>query len=1075
MKRYSEINSKIGNLTRRSSKFFCLGRAALFMDQAREKRKTLLRSQQRPKPILLFISEYLLLFIAGVLHSSDHPVTIQTDTIPPDTGSLRQAMIDAISDADSTISITFANNLGTITLADHLPVLSNYLNPNVSITVNGGAGNIIDGAGKYQAFFVTPIYNDGIAATGTIDATIRNLTFYNCSVTGGDGQDGGGGALGAGGAVFVDKNASLTGEFLVFNQCSAIGGSSLENTSTRSSGGGGGARGGLGGTDHLPLLPSSAAGGGGFGSAGGSTAIPFGFANSAGGGGANIAPGAGLSSNGGDYTGSATGGGGGAIGGDGKSSSAGGGGGIGAKIGGDGGDGSISSTDGGNGGFGAGGSGGGQNGGRGGFGGGGGGAFSLAGGSGGDFGGGGGASGLSVNSNGGNGGFGGGGGAGTGGNGGQGGFGAGGGSGQIGAGGSSVYAGGSGGSGTNQSGGGGAGLGGAIFYRNGGSLTLNGCTFENCFVRGGTSASGRRDGSAFGSDLFIEASSTLTTTGDLILGGSLHSDGDWSKDGTGTLILLGESSDYTGTVTVANGGLKVNGSLGASVDLNPGTVLSGSGRVGSIRCKGTLTPGNSIGTLHSGSVVLDTSSLYQVQFDPTNSTLLDVTGSATLGGTLLIDQTAGAYPPHYEYPIIQTTGGIFGAFDVVTVNLFPGYRYLLQERGNDLYFIYGTNLQTNDLSGNANILANYLNQYAPLFTLNLLSDFTGNALSEALDRVSPARNAFGGFVNNQNSFSLSRLTTLHIDYLRWKDQVAKKNEFVAALLASASGMIPSSRLEKERDSFSSWVSGFADFAFVESFQENPSFDFISESLLVGFDYRTASTGLVGFSFGYIRSNLYDDENSGRGRINSGFFSLYGGSSLRKFYLESSLWGIYNRNSNTRRISFPGFSANAHAHIYSWQLVPHLAIGYEITRSWLRIAPFTACDYSINWQERYQEKGAAPFNATQNNQTNSMVRSETGLKFYETLDFDWGMLLIKEKASYIFEKPFGTGVTAFLTGIPTSFNVTALDQTLNLGSLGLEILAHLGEASPLSISISYDGEFGADYWSNELMVNFDKSF
>lgn len=105
----------------------------------------------------------------------------------------------------------------------------------------------------------------------------------------------------------------------------------------------------------------------------------------------------------------------------------------------------------------------------------------------------------------------------------------------------------------------------------------------------------------------------------------------------------------------------------------------------------------------------------------------------------------------------------------------------------------------------------------------------------------------------------------------------------------------------------------------------------------------------------------------------------------------------------------------------------------------------------------------------------MLRSETGIKFYETLDFDWGMLLIKEKASYIFEKPFGTGVTAFLTGIPTSFTVTALDQTLHLGSIGIEILASLGESSPLSVSLNYDGEFGTDYWSNELMMVFDKSF
>ncbi len=86
-----------------------------------------------------------------------------------------------------------------------------------------------------------------------------------------------------------------------------------------------------------------------------------------------------------------------------------------------------------------------------------------------------------------------------------------------------------------------------------------------------------------------------------------------------------------------------------------------------------------------------------------------------------------------------------------------------------------------------------------------------------------------------------------------------------------------------------------------------------------------------------------------------------------------------------------------------------------------------------------------------------------------------MLYLKEKLSYIFEKPFGNQVTTFLTGIPETFSVAALTQNLNLGSLSLEFFASIGHRSPIGIVLSYDGEFGSNYIANEVMLTLSKSF
>ena len=139
-------------------------------------------------------------------------------------------------------------------------------------------------------------------------------------------------------------------------------------------------------------------------------------------------------------------------------------------------------------------------------------------------------------------------------------------------------------------------------------------------------------------------------------------------------------------------------------------------------------------------------------------------------------------------------------------------------------------------------------------------------------------------------------------------------------------------------------------------------------------------------------------------------------------------------------------------------------------------PFTSVDWAVSWQRSYQERGASPFNAKQKAHTSSLVRSETGLKFCEKWDKSWGAFLLREKLSYVFEKPFGTGTvnTAFV-GTPGSFTVTAVNQNLNLGSVGLNFIAAIGKKKPYRVDLGYEGEFGSNYWSSQLNLTVSKDF
>lgn len=119
-------------------------------------------------------------------------------------GSLREGMLNAFFSSVTPYIIHISQPLPTITLVDHLPVWSCYTKSNMYMTIDGGEGlgNVIDGNDVSQAFMCMVTSNDGVAQNGTLNATLQNLTIRNCVSVGGDGLNGGGGGMGAGGAFF---------------------------------------------------------------------------------------------------------------------------------------------------------------------------------------------------------------------------------------------------------------------------------------------------------------------------------------------------------------------------------------------------------------------------------------------------------------------------------------------------------------------------------------------------------------------------------------------------------------------------------------------------------------------------------------------------------------------------------------------------------------------------------------------------------------------------------------------------------------------------------------------------------
>jgi len=170
----------------------------------------------------------------------------------------------------------------------------------------------------------------------------------------------------------------------------------------------------------------------------------------------------------------------------------------------------------------------------------------------------------------------------------------------------------------------------------------------------------------------IAGSLTVGDNLDRTFQGNLTGNGAFIKQGTGALTMSGNSAAYTGTTTVNDGLLTVNGDLSNSATtVNAGGALGGTGTVGQTTVSGTIAPGNSIGTLNvNGPYVQNAGSFYNVEVNAAGqSDLILVNGTATInGGTVRVLAGSGAYNPTTVYTILTSTGARTGTYDAVTSN-----------------------------------------------------------------------------------------------------------------------------------------------------------------------------------------------------------------------------------------------------------------------------------------------------------------------------------------------------------------------------------------------------------------------
>ncbi|MFZ3376558.1 MAG: autotransporter domain-containing protein [Chthoniobacterales bacterium] len=504
-----------------------------------------------------------------------------------------------------------------------------------------------------------------------------------------------------------------------------------------------------------------------------------------------------------------------------------------------------------------------------------------------------------------------------------------------------------------------------------------------------------------------------------IFSGSVINSGSLTKIGAGKLTLSGVNT-YTGGTIIDGGTLVVDGpqALGfGDVILNNG-VLTADPQT--IKVNGNYTQ-------HAGgTLLLAIGGTGAGQYDS-----LNVSGHATLGGTLQLVSTNGFMPkPGDQLSVVTAVGGISSEFADV-VNGFSAFRTEL---------LYGSN----------SVILDFLNALFTPFakTPNQV------AVANALDRVStdPRESRLLSFLYQEPAINLpadfdkiapDELSSLYeISFSFANVQEANIENRLGDIRSGSSGFNSSLSLARTpvpmvdgksgktieknpvltpaaENRWGVFVTGSGDFVNVQGDGNSPGYNFTTAGVTIGIDYRLTdhfALGLAG-GYAYTDNNLVD---SGRATVNSGRGGVYATYFTDGLYLNAYAGGGYN-NYDIRRAGLQGFATGS---TDGAEFNGFFGAGYDFhLGSHITLGPIASLQYTAVHLSGYQESGSlAPLDI--HSDTQESLRSNLGLRHLSFWQVGPDLLIPELRASWQHEFKYSAlPITAqFASGADGVFTV-----------------------------------------------------
>jgi len=462
--------------------------------------------------------------------------------------------------------------------------------------------------------------------------------------------------------------------------------------------------------------------------------------------------------------------------------------------------------------------------------------------------------------------------------------------------------------------------------------------------------------------------------------GAISGPGQVAQVGSGRTILTAVNT-YTGATFVNAGTLSVNGSIASSpVFVNFGGTLGGNGTVGPtmILAGGTLSPGNSVGTLTvSGNLVFAAASLYMVEAQGSTADRTNVSGTATLAGTVGVSYLGSKLAP--SYTILSAAQGRAGTFDsLVPVSLPAFITASLAYTPTDVELRLTSALRriaglNRNEAGVAAALDSAFDRGGSLFHLYGLAPsqipaaldmLSGEGVSGTQETAFGAAGMFTSIMMDQGTFWRNR-ETVDVNGVTFADEPLA---YAAAKKPKTDHPAFNALLTKEppvdEPRWRAWLTGFDRSAKLDGQPDtgSASLSFNNGGLAGGLDYQFAPDLLAGFAVGGSSSNFSVRDRITSGHLEGAHFGGYGVKTWGALYAAGALNFSTFRNSETRSIVGIGPTETATGDFGSNLLSGRVEVGAKQVYGRFAVTPFAAVQFAELWQNGFTETNPVPAGA-----------------------------------------------------------------------------------------------------------------